>query len=160
MKQCLQCENIFSINYSIKDIHSCTMQVIFIPCPFRILKLFSIPLVCCSSYNVFLLEKEKVFLSLISNSLRLLASMILINSNAKDNMINHRPMLLLPILYKYCMWQHINYDILLSAITLFKDSYIISLVILSPIILVSFPDKLAKAAASTLYDTAALYITG
>lgn len=35
----------------------------------------------------------------------------------------------------------------------------ISLVILSPIILVSFPDKLAKAAASTLYDTAALYIT-
>ena len=58
------------------------------------------------------------------------------------------------------MWQHINYDILLSAITLFKDSYIISLVILSPIILVSFPDKLVKAAASTLYDTAALYITG
>ncbi|MGN0420825.1 MAG: hypothetical protein ACI4E4_10340, partial [Acetatifactor sp.] len=46
---------------------------------------------------------------------------------------------------RYCMWQHINYDILLSAITLFKDSYIISLVILSPIILVSFPDKLAKA---------------
>ena len=32
------------------------------------------------------------------------------------------------------MWQHIDYDILL---------------------LVSFPDKLAKAAASTLYDTAA-----
>lgn len=47
----------------------------------------------------------------------------------------------------------------ITSVQLLKNFFNISLVILSPIILVSFPDKLAKAAASTLYDTAALYIT-